>query len=136
MLTPIMEVRVAVGDLDVTLPILDDATYDYFLEKNSYSVRRASLDAARAILMQLSVRDDSSIDIFSIKGSKAAEQYRLALQFYLRDPNMNPVFSTATGYAGGISNTDMQSNNANSDNNYVKTPEMCIPTSPNNPFEV
>lgn len=121
-LTPIQEVRVAVGDLDPTLPLLDDATYDYFLTKNTGSIRRASLDAARTILFQLSMRTDETVDIFSVKGSKSAEQYRMSLQMFLRDPNMNPVLTSANGYAGGISKSDMQANIDNSDNNYVVTP--------------
>lgn len=128
MLTPIQEVRIAVGDIDPTLPILDDLTYEYFLSKNSSSVRRASMDAARSILMYLSMRGDETIDIFSIKGGRAAEQYRLSLQMFLRDPNMNPVLTSATVYAGGISKSDMESNLNNADNNSV--------TSVNDPFSI
>lgn len=124
MLNPIQEVRVAVGDLDPTLPILDDATYEYFLTKNSDSVRRASLDAAKTILFQLSMRTDETVDIFSVKGSKASEQYRMALQMFLRDPSTNPVLTSANGYASGISKTDMLENIANTDNNAVITPGM------------
>jgi hypothetical protein len=135
-LTPVQEVRVAVGDTDPTFPILDDPTYEYFLEKNQDSIRRASLDAARSILLQLSMRTDETVDIFSVKGSKAAEQYRLALQMFLRDPNLNPVLTSATGYAGGISKSDMQSNIENPDNNYVVTPGMKICPIPSNPFSI
>ncbi len=121
MLNPIKECRISVGDLDATFPILDDATYEYFIEKNEGSVRRASLEAAKTILFQLSMRSDETVDIFSIKGSKVAEQYRLALQLFLKDPNMNPVLTSAGGYAGGISLQDMQDNIDTSDNNAVTT---------------
>lgn len=121
MLNPIKECRVSVGDLDAAFPILDDSTYEYFLNKNENSVRRASLEAARTIMFQLSMRTDETVDIFSIKGAKAAEQYRLALQMFLRDPNMNPVLTSANGYAGGISLQDMQDNIDKSDNNAVTT---------------
>lgn len=124
MLTPIQEVRVAVGDLDTTFPLLDDATYDYFLTKNSDSVRRAALDAAKTILFQLSMRTDMTVDIFSVKGAKAAEQYRMSLQLFLKDPSMNPVLTSANGYAGGISKSDMISNIETTDNNAVITPGM------------
>lgn len=136
MLTPIQEVRVAVGDTDPSFPILDDSTYEYFLSKNSDSVRRASLEAARSILLQLSMRTDETVDIFSVKGSKAAEQYRMSLQMFLRDPNMNPVLTSANGYAGGISKSDMVNNNANADNNPVLTPGLSIYVQPNDPFSV
>lgn len=138
MLTPIQEVRLAVGDVDITLPFLDDQTYEYFLKKNSDSVRRASLDAAKAILMLLSTRTDETIDIFSNKGSKAAEQYRLSLQLFLRDPSLNPVLYSANGYAGGISKSDMLANNVDADNNAILTPvyETTNYSIPPKPFEV
>lgn len=119
MLTPIQECRVQVGDMDVNFPILDDSTYDYFLSKNNNSVRRASLEAARTILFQLSMRTDETVDIFSVKGGKAAEQYRLALALFLKDPSLNPVFTSAKIYAGGISNSDINTNNNMFDNNSV-----------------
>lgn len=135
-LTQIQAVRVNVADLDPTMPILDDSTYEYFLVKNDFSVNRASMDAARTILLQLAMRGDETVDIFSYKGAKSAEQYRLALQLFLRDPNLNPVLTSAGGYAGGISRSDMQANNENLDNNFIVTPGMQDLTSPSNPFEV
>ena len=134
MLTPIQEVRVAVGDVDVQFPILDDSTYEYFLSKNNDSVRRASMDAAKSILMQLSMRGDQTIDIFTVKGGKSAEQYRMSLQMFLRDPNMNPVLSLANGYAGGISKSDMLANNSNADTNFVNTPGLEINITTSDPF--
>jgi hypothetical protein len=134
MLTPIQEVRVAVGDVDVQFPILDDSTYEYFLSKNNDSVRRASMDAAKSILMQLSMRGDQTIDIFTVKGGKSAEQYRMSLQMFLRDPNMNPVLSLANGYAGGISKSDMLANNSNADTNFVNTPGLEINIATSDPF--
>lgn len=130
MLTPIQEVRVAVGDLDAAFPLLDDATYEYFLIKNSDSIRRASMDAARTILFQLSMRSDFTVDIFSVKGGKSAEQYRLSLEMFLKNPDLNPILTSANGYAGGISKSDMQANIETTDNNAVITPgmESCIPT--------
>lgn len=136
MLTPIQEVRIAVGDIDPTMPILDDLTYEYFLTKNTDSVRRASMDAARSILLQLSMRGDETVDIFTIKGGKAAEQYRMSLQMFLRDPNMNPVLTSAGIYAGGISKSDMQSNVDNADNNTVVTPLNDSVSSTDDPFSV
>ncbi len=122
-LTDIQKVRVAVADLDPAFPLLDDTTYEYFLEKNNNSITRASLDAAKTILFTLSQRTNQTVDVFSISGgSKSAEQYRLALQLYLRDPNLNPVFTSVEGYAGGISIADMQANVDNLDNNAVVSP--------------
>lgn len=127
-LTDIQKVRIEVQDVDTALPFLPDSTYEYFLEKNNNSIRKASLDAARAILYYLSIRSQSEVvDVLSVTGGhKAAEQYRLALQLYLRDPSLNPVFTSVQGYAGGISNSDYESNLANTDNKHVTTPQEAL----------
>jgi hypothetical protein len=122
-LTNIQKVRVAVADLDPAFPILDDTTYEYFLEKNNDSIDRAALDAAKTILFTLSQRTNQTVDLFSVSGgSKSAEQYRLALQLFLRDPQLNPVYNNVGGYAGGVSISDMQSNINDLDNNIVQSP--------------
>lgn len=121
--TQIEAVRIEIGDdAGPGLAILSDQTIDYFLSKNGNSVARASMDAARAILMRLAQQGNEQVDVLSLGGSKVAEQYRLALELYLRNPLMNPILSTIRGYAGGISVSDIASNNANLDNNIVQSP--------------
>ena len=120
--TDIKKVRLQVADLDEAFPILSDDDYTYFIEKNNNNINRASLDAARTILMVLAQRGDETVDIFSIKGKSAAEQYRLALQMYLNNPTLNPVLSNAIAWFGGISKSEMQMNDCIADNNYVKSP--------------
>ena len=127
-------VRYEIGDFDPSLPLMSNDEITYFLNKNSESVRRASLDAARVALMKLSQTGDSMVGIISVKGSKVAEQYRLALELYLKSPHLNPILSglgsfvDADGktqnpiYAGGISNADMLANVTNPDNNYIPNP--------------
>lgn len=122
-------IRLNIQDTVAGLYILSDAEIEYFLQKNENNINRTSLDCARVVLLNLSMRGDHTTDILSIKGSKAAESYRLALQMFLRDPNMNPVLTNCQGYAGGISISDMQSNVDNTDNNYARTPED-IPVNP------
>lgn len=122
-LTALQEVRLLTQDNVAGLYIVSDDEIDYFLTKNNNSVNRASLDVARVILLNLSMRGDSTVDILSIKGSKAAEQYRLALTMFLKDPSLNPILTNCQGYAGGISLTDMQANVDNPDNNYVHAPD-------------
>lgn len=114
----IMKVRYEVQDLSGPgLYILDDTTITYFLEKNSEVIRLASLDAARAILLRLSMNaTDEIVDIFSIKGSKSASEYRQSLELYLKNPLLNGLNSDIMPYAGGISLSDMQANDANLDN--------------------
>ena len=120
--TDIQKVRIEVADLDPGLPLLADDEYTYLLEKNNNSIVRASVDAARIILLKLSQQTDETVSIFSIRGSKAAEQYRLALELYIKNPQLNPLYNNLQGYFGGISVSDMQKNNANCDNNIVVSP--------------
>lgn len=130
----IQAIRFEIADFDPALPLLSDSEITYLLQKNNESIRRASLDAARVALLKLSQSGDEVVGIISIKGSKVAEQYRLGLELYLKNPNLNPILSGLGSfvdengktqypvYAGGISNSDMLSNVSDSDNNYIPNP--------------
>ena len=118
----IAAVRIEVQDVDPSLPILPDETYNYILTKNNENILRSSLDAARIILMRLSLTSqDITVDVLSLKDSKAIQAYKEALILYLRDPNLNSMLNTVNAYAGGVSTSDMQANNTAS-NNFVRSP--------------
>lgn len=133
--TEIMNVRMELADTS-ELPLLSDAEYNYFIDKNQGSLRRAMLDAAKSLLFKLSTRTDDTIDIMSVKSSKAAENYRLALQMFLRDPNMNPALTMAKAFAGGVSKSDMQTNLETADNNAVVSPSASVSVYSTNPFVI
>ena len=119
----IMQVRMEIQDVTPGLYILDDTTISYYLTKNNESVTRASMDAARAVLMRLAMTStEETIDIMSIKTRYQAQEYRLALQMYLANPLLNPVLQNVKGYVGGVSKSDMLANDANPDNNIVRSP--------------
>ena len=119
--------RTEVGDVVIELPILADSEYTYFLEKNSENIRRASLDAAKTILLKLSLNSKSStVDVLSINTTMVAGDYRKALQLYIKSPELNGMYSTVTAWAGGISKSDMQANVDNLDNNAVLPPASTI----------
>lgn len=121
----ITAIRYEIADTEPSLPILADVEIEYLLNKHSGSVRKASLDAARIVLLKLSQSGDEIVGILSIKGSKAAEQYRLALELYLKNPLLNPVLDGMTSnsmYVGGISKQDIKSNEVNPDTNYIPRP--------------
>lgn len=119
--------RTEVGDVVIELPILADSEYTYFLEKNSENIRRASLDAAKTILLKLSLNSKSStVDVLSVNTTMVAGDYRKALQLYIKSPELNGMYSTVTAWAGGISKSDMQSNIDNLDNNAVLPPVSAI----------
>ena len=132
----VANLRIELGDTDTALPVMSDSEYQYFLDKNSGSMRRAAMDAAKSIIFKLSMRTDETVDIFSIKGSSAAKSYMQALKMYISNPDMNPVYNNAMPYAGGISLADMDANNANSDNNVIVTPSESQSALPTNFFEV
>ena len=117
----IFKVRMEVQDVDIGLYVLPDETYEYLLLKNDGSISTSSIEAARMILLRLSMTaKDEIVDIIAIKGSKTAESYRLALELYLKSPQLNPMFNKVTPYAGNISKSDIITNNSNTDTNYVK----------------
>lgn len=118
----IQDLRYELGDTDVTLPIMSDTEYQYFLDKNNSNLRTSALDAAKSIMLKLSMRTDESVDIFSVKGTGTAKQYMQALQMYIKNPDLNQSLQNLQGYAGGISISDMQANDANSDNNSIVQP--------------
>ena len=133
----ILSVRREVGDSDTVFPILTDVDYEYFLTKNNESVRNASMDAARAILLQLAIRStDRTVDVLSIKNSKAAEAYRQALILYLRSPDLNGLYKTVNPYGSGISKSDMLANDTTPDNNYVKPFIPSTDTTPTDPWRI
>jgi hypothetical protein len=115
--------RIELGDTSVEFPIMSDDEYNYFLGKHDWSIQRASMDAAKSIMLKLSMRTDETVDIFSIKGSSAAKNYMQALQMYIKNPSLNSLYDKVQGYAGGISKADMLKNDANSDTNRFIKPE-------------
>ena len=127
-LNNIQKVRVECADTDPTFPILPDSTYIYLLEKNYDSITRSAMDAARIILMHLSQRSTETVDIFTIKGSAAAESYRQALLLYIKDPSNNPVLQNCQGWFGGTSLAQMQENDSNLDNNIILQPSKSYDT--------
>lgn len=115
--------RIELGDTSAEFPIMTDDEYNYFLSKHDWNIRRASMDAAKSIMLKLSMRTDETVDIFSIKGSSAAKNYMQALQMYIKNPDLNTLYDKVQGYAGGISKADMLANDSNLDNNIVKDPK-------------
>lgn len=120
MLTEIQKVRLECGDTQpAPFQIMSDEEVQYFLDKNSSSIRRASLDCAKSILFKLSSQVDSRADILEVFGSQYSKNYKEALLIYLKDQNFS-VVGFCTPYAGGISKEDIYSNITTSDNNYVE----------------
>ena len=86
------QVRLLCQDNTPGLYIISDDEIDFLLERNNNSVDKAVYEALQIMLRYLAQRGDESIDIFSIRGSKSAEQLRLAIELYLKDPANNPLY--------------------------------------------
>lgn len=123
--TPIQTVRIEIGDNDPVLPLLTDDEVQYFLDKNGSSIRKASMDAARAILFRLASFTNEEVDVLVYRGSDYFKQYAEALKMYIKNPEYGAV-SQAMGYVGGVSISDITNNNLNPDNNYVRV-QKAIP---------
>lgn len=111
---PIDRVRLNVGDIWDDIEMLSDADYQYFLDATTGNENRATMDAARAILFKLTRFSRERTGDIEVYGSDWFKQYRDALMMILKDPNI--AISLAVPYAGGISKSDMRSNDLNSDN--------------------
>ena len=135
-LTLIQQVRLNVQDNTPGLYIISDDEITYLLEKFNNNVDKASYQAAKIILLNLAQRSDETIDVFSIKGSKSATEYRLALELFLKDPANNPLYQNLKGYVGGVSISDMEANAANLDNNIVENPGKTDSLYQTGPFTV
>lgn len=116
------KVRMEIQDTSTGLYILDDATISYYLTKHSGSITQTSLDCAKAMLFKLSSNaSDEQVDIFSIKGSKASQEFREALKLYIKDPSLNRLYSTVQPYVGNTSKSDIALNNSTLDNQFVQS---------------
>ena len=120
-LTLNQQVRLLCQDNTPGLYIISNDEIDFLLERNNNNVDKAVYEALQIMLRYLAQRGDESIDVFSIRGSKAAEQMRLAIELYLKDPANNPLYKNLKGYVGGVSISDMAENNANLDNNIIQS---------------
>jgi hypothetical protein len=129
-LSSIQQVRLLTQDNSVGFYFVSDEEITFFLDRNNQNVNRAALEVARVILLQLSMWSaNETVDIFTVSGgAKSAEQYRLSLEMFIRNPQLNPLYNSVNGYASGISISDMQANSDNCDNNSVTTP-LAVDTS-------
>ena len=139
-LTPIEQVRLITQDNTPGLYIVSDDELQYFLDRNNGNINLTVIDVAKVILLNLSMRTDSTVDILSLKGSKTAEQFRLSLETIIKNQYLNPILANVNVYAGNISKEDYQNNLDNVDNMSVVNPTSNVVYSTtaddSNPFSI
>lgn len=111
---PIDRIRLAVGDIWDDMEMLTDADYQYFLDRNDGNENRATMDAIKAILFKLARMTRERTGDIEVYGSEWFNNYYKMLLLLLKDPNAS--ISLAVPYAGGISKSDMITNDMNCDN--------------------
>lgn len=101
-------VRLSVGDIDTTLVFLDDATYQYYLDKNNGNEKRTARELMPIILLSLAKMRRERAYMVEVYGADTFNNYMQALKLALSNPAIYDV--EFTPYAGGISRSDMEAN--------------------------
>lgn len=106
------EVRFLVGDTNTTKPDLTDEEIAFLLVEEGNSPRRAAARAAEVLAALYSKRaDEKAVGPLRIKYQTNADRFtKLAKKLWSR-----ATVGTAAPYAGGISQSDKESREANSD---------------------
>jgi hypothetical protein len=125
-LTPIQAVRLEIGDNLTDYQILADSDVQYFLDKYSQIVSKASLDCAKSILFILARMVRSKAGELETWQTDYFTSYIAALKLYVSNPSFSVAIQGAMPYAGGISKKDALANIADIDSVPV-TPENGIP---------
>jgi len=108
-------VRLMIGDTDTANEHLSDDWYTYFLGKYSNNEVLSAIDAAKSILARFTSNTREKVDQIEIWGNLQFDNYLLWLKDFIENPAISGLRSPAP-YAGGISKSDMASNDSNSDN--------------------
>ena len=135
-LTAIQAVRMKVQDVEPGLYILSDEDIDYLLTEANGNVNKAAVQAAHIIIRNIALRGDETVDILSIKNSSSIRVYKEALEMFIKDPNTNPFINNLKGWVGGVSKSEMESNNCNPDNNIVPNPTKDRYPNQSGPFSI
>ena len=105
-----------IGDI----PFLSDDIYQYYIDKNNQNEWAATKECAYIILGILAKSSNyNRVDVIISDNRGTYKQYADFLTRVIQDPRT--AISVAGGYAGGISISDMESNDANIDNNIRPT---------------
>jgi hypothetical protein len=125
---PIDRVRLLVGDVFTDFEILDDNTYQYFLDKYNGDEMLAAIAAAKVIKFQIAKTPTREKAGNYEVWSEFAERYTDALDDLI-DKGETSLY-VGMPYAGGISRSDMLKNNLNRD-----VVRLCLPRISGCPYD-
>lgn len=111
---PLDRIRLMTGDTDPVYEFLDDATYQYVLDKNSQNEKASAMEAARYILANITRYTRERTGDIEVYGNEFFKNYRTYLLELVNNPNFTNMLPMP--YAGGISKQDMLNNDQNEDN--------------------
>lgn len=112
-------VRLAIADTNVP-SFLSDAEIQYYLNKHSNNEVSTVKSCAFVILGKLSLTSTNSrVDVLQEDRRQIAGDYLTFIKLAITNP-LTALMNIRT-IAGGVSLSDMAANNANPDNNIVKT---------------
>lgn len=117
---PIDRVRLLVGDVFSDFEILDDSTYQYYLDKYEGDEVLAAIAAAKVIRFQIAKTPSREKAGHYEVWSDFATLYTAALTDLIDDGETS--LYVGMPYAGGISHRDMWLNSSNRDN-----VRLCLP---------
>lgn len=107
-------IRLKIGDVN-DLQYFPDNIYQYYLSVNSNNESKTAKDMAMMILALLARNAKERLVQIEVYGTDYFNNYRQFLYDFLKDPRTS--FQVAMPYAGGISNADIRTNEANPDTN-------------------
>ncbi|QDP60447.1 MAG: hypothetical protein GOVbin1096_75 [Prokaryotic dsDNA virus sp.] len=107
-------VRLITGDTDPNYVFLEDATYQYVLDKNNQNEKQSAIEAARYILANITRYTRERTGDIEVYGNEFFKNYRDYLLELVNNPNFSNILPMP--YAGGISKKDMLENDSDPDN--------------------
>lgn len=104
------QVRYLIGDTIASKPLLNDAEIEWVLTQYQFTPMNAAIRCCEAIVAKFSRQADESVGQVKITFSQKAEAYRKLIT----DLRNRLAMEGAVPYSGGISKSDIQANDQNS----------------------
>ena len=117
---PIDRIRLLTGDVDSYDEGLSDEVYIYVYKRNNNNENLSALECLRYLLAKYANYVTEKAGGLFVKESERYEQYRSLYDMYTKNP-ATMLLNTPKPFAGGISISDMQTNEANPDNNVIRS---------------